>query len=115
MRNMESGNIILAALPQSDGKSKLRPALVLKLTPPFNDLLVCGISTQLSQEVIGFDELLKTNDKEFASSGLVQTSLIRLGYLAIIPQSIVAGSIGKVAPQRLKILKQRLSHFILTD
>ena len=76
MPTMESGSIILAALPQSDGKLKLRPALVLKIIPLYNDLLVCGISTQINQEVVGFDEILKTNDTEFSLSGLVQTSLI---------------------------------------
>lgn len=112
---MESGNIILAALPQSDGKTKLRPALVLKKIPPYNDLLVCGISTQTDQEVIGFDELIKTNDKDYPQSGLVHESLIRLGYLAVVPKVIIAGSIGKVSSTRLSQLKQRLSDFILSD
>ena len=115
MPTMESGRIILAALPQSEGKSKLRPALVLKIMPPYNDLLVCGISTQIHQEVIGFDEILDSKDNEFLLSGLVQTSLIRLGYLAILPKLVVAGSIGKVSLQRLKLLKHRLSGFILAD
>ena len=112
---MESGNIILASLLQSNGKTKLRPALVLKKIPPYNDLLVCGISTQTNQEVVGFDEPLTTNDIDFAQSGLIQSSLIRLGYLAIVPEVIIAGSIGKVSAKRLILLKQRLSDFILSD
>ena len=115
MQNMESGDIILASLLQSNGKTKLRPALVLKKIPPYNDLLVCGISTQINQEVIGFDEPITTNDHDFEQSGLFQSSLIRLGYLAIVPEVIIAGSIGKVSAKRLILLKQRLSDFILSD
>ncbi|MFI5221000.1 MAG: type II toxin-antitoxin system PemK/MazF family toxin [Bacteroidia bacterium] len=112
---MESGNIILAALPQSNGKTKLRPALVLKKTPMFDDLLVCGISSQISQQVPGFDDLIKTNDDDFVLSGLVQPSLIRLGFLAIVPNVIVAGTIGKISSNRLRSIKQKLSDFILSD
>jgi mRNA interferase MazF len=49
---MKSGDIVLASLPQADGKTKLRPALVLKQMLPYKDLLVCGISTQINQEVL---------------------------------------------------------------
>jgi mRNA interferase MazF len=55
---MKSGDIVLASLPQADGKTKLRPALVLKQMLPYKDLLVCGISTQINQEVLGFDEII---------------------------------------------------------
>jgi mRNA interferase MazF len=44
---MKNGNIVLIPLPQSDGAIKRRPALLLKQMPPFNDWLLCGISTQL--------------------------------------------------------------------
>ena len=54
----KSGDIVLASLPQADGKTKLRPALVLKQMLPNKDLLVCGISTQINQEVLGFDEII---------------------------------------------------------
>ncbi len=112
---MKSGRIILAELPQSDGKTKLSPALVIKVMPPFNDFLVRGISSQLHQSVVGFDEIIDYNDNDFKESGLVQKSLIRLGYLAIIPINIVVGSIGNVSLARLSNLKQKISSFILKD
>jgi len=110
---MESGKIVLASLPQSDGKTKLRPALVLKLMPPYNDLLVCGISTQLQQEIKDFDDIIRAEDDDFPASGLIQESLVRLAYLAVIPRSIVRGSIGNISDTRLQSLKQRLAEFIL--
>ena len=112
---MKSGDIILASLPQADGKTKLRPALVLKQMLPYKDLLVCGISTQINQEVLGFDEIINDNDIDFIESGLIQKSLIRVGYIAIIPVKIVAGSIGKISLNRLNKIKKRLSDFILSE
>jgi len=46
-------------LPQADGKIKIRPALILRIMPNYNDLLVCGISKQLHQCVKEFDEIIR--------------------------------------------------------
>jgi mRNA interferase MazF len=80
--------------------------------PPFSDALVCGISTQLHQEVKGFDEIIGQHDPDFASSSLVQDSLIRLGFLAIIPRNKIIGSIGSILPARRKRLLQNLSDYL---
>jgi mRNA interferase MazF len=55
---MKEGDIVLTSILQADGQKKNRPALFLREMPPFNDLLVCGISTQIHQEVAGFDEIV---------------------------------------------------------
>jgi len=55
---MKEGDVVLALLAQTDGQRKYRPAVVLRRMPGFGDLLVCGISTQLRQQVAGFDEIL---------------------------------------------------------
>lgn len=54
---MKEFEIVVAVFPQSDGTLKRRPALILREMPPFRDFLICGISTQLRQEVKGFDEI----------------------------------------------------------
>ena len=50
---MRAGEIVLLRLPQPDlSPGKLRPVLVLSELPgPFGDVLVCGISSQLYQEI----------------------------------------------------------------
>lgn len=53
---MTEGDVALAALPQADGKTKLRPVIVLRAMPPYGDLLVCGVSTQARHAVSGFDD-----------------------------------------------------------
>jgi mRNA interferase MazF len=82
---------------------------------PYKDLLVCGISTQIHQEVNGLDEIISNNDIDFNESGLIQQSLIRVGYLAIIPNKIIAGIIGKISVSRLQKIKKQLAEFIQRD
>ena len=55
---MKEGDIILTPVPQANAQIKNRPALFLREMPPFNDALVCGVSTQLQQQVMGFDEVI---------------------------------------------------------
>jgi mRNA interferase MazF len=110
---MQEGNVILTPLPQADGRVKNRPALVLRQMPPFGDFLVCGISTQLHQRVNNFDEVITPDDDDFALSGLLTDSLIRLGFLAVLPSSQIVGSIGKISPERHRRLLQTLSSYLI--
>ena len=96
---MTEGDVILTPVPQANGQVKNRPAVVLRELPPFGDVLVCGISTQLQQEVVGFDEVLSWSDADFAASGLRSTSLIRLDFLSVLPASRVIGTIGSISTE----------------
>jgi mRNA interferase MazF len=111
---MKEGDIVLAPFPQADGQIKKRPAMVLRKVPPFDDLLVCGVSTQLHQCVAGFDELILSSDSDFKSSGLLQDSVIRLGYLLTLPRKDFIGSIGKISPERHRRLLKHLSEFLVS-
>lgn len=84
---IRESDVILTPLPQADGQIKNRPALLLRQLPPFNDWLVCGISTQLHQHVEGFDEIVAVDDSDFEASGLKAASIIRLGFLAVLPSA----------------------------
>ena len=55
---MREGDVLLASLPQADGGLKNRPALFLRELPPFSDVLLCGISTQIARAVPDFDEVI---------------------------------------------------------
>ncbi|MFL6292997.1 MAG: transcriptional regulator, partial [Thermoanaerobaculia bacterium] len=84
---MREGDVLLASLAQGDGAVKDRPVLFLLRMPPFQDFLVCGVSTQVQQAVPDFDETIGLADPDFRTSGLKAESLIRLGYLAVLPRS----------------------------
>jgi mRNA interferase MazF len=97
---MRESDIVLAPLPQSDGQVKPRPVVVLRQMPPFADWLVCGVSTQLQQQVVGLDEIIEPADADFTSSGLKAGSLIRLGFLTVLPTSRFLGVIGSISRAR---------------
>ncbi|WP_019501849.1 type II toxin-antitoxin system PemK/MazF family toxin [Pseudanabaena sp. PCC 6802] len=110
---MKEGDVILTPVAQADGKIKNRPAVILREIPPYKDFLVCGISTQLNQLVQGFDEIISPGDADFVSSGLRSESLIRLGFLAVLPRRSILGSIGSISPERHKRLLKTLSDYLI--
>ena len=106
---MREGDVVLTPLPQADGQVKNRPAVVLRVMPSHGDLLVCGVSTPIHQEVGGFDELIKPADADFATSGLKSASLIRLGFLAVLPVASFIGCIGAISNDRHRRRLENLS------
>jgi mRNA interferase MazF len=110
---MKEGSIVLASIPQSDGNIKTRPVIILRAMPPYRDWLVCGISTQLHQLVVGFDEIIDPEDLDFIASGLKSRSLIRLGFLSLLPRRMIIGSIGSISPDRHQRLLTKFSDYLL--
>jgi mRNA interferase MazF len=110
---MIEGDVILTPVAQADGQIKNRPAVILREMPPFGDVLVCGISTQLQQEVAGFDEVVSSTDADFTASGLRATSLIRLGFLSVLPVNRIIGTIGSISSSRRQRLLQNLADHLL--
>ena len=110
---MKESEIVLTPIPQADGTVKNRPAIVLRQMPPYKDLLVCGVTTQLHQEVKGFDDVIATSDADFTTSGLRTESLIRLGFLAVLPSKNIIGAIGSIGIERHKKLLKRLSDYLV--
>jgi mRNA interferase MazF len=108
---MNPGDVVLISLPQwRGGTAKLRPALLLAVLPgPYQNILVCGISTQLAQQVTNWDEGIATGDADFATSGLHQQSIIRLSYLYAADRRELVGSIGSIERARLDRLLTRLA------
>jgi mRNA interferase MazF len=105
------GDVVLIPLPQlGSGLPKLRPALVLVLLPgPYQNVLLCGISTQLANLQPNWDELIQQSDSDFASSHLHNASAIRLSYLYAADPTEISGVIGSIDAARLQRLRQRLS------
>ena len=109
---MTPGDIVLVSMPKRNGKTKKRPALILQRMRPFDDFLVCGISSQLQLEVKGFDLILESSDEDFKATGLKKDSIVRLGYITTVSKTIVPGKIGKISSQQFKILINRLVDYL---
>jgi mRNA interferase MazF len=110
---MMEGKVVIATISQADGQTKARPAIVLREMPPFDDLLLCGVSTQLHQQVHDFDEVITPGDADFGMSGLRTRSLIRLGYLVVLPIERIMGTIGAIAPERHERLLRMLGAYLV--
>jgi len=108
---MKPGDVILIRLPQAvGGPPKLRPALILAILPgPYQNVLICGISTQLQSLQHDWDELLGRNDADFSSSGIHRVYAIRLSYLYAADSSEISGIIGRINSERLSRLRKRLA------
>src|SRR2546423_15720105 len=110
---MKEGDVVIVAMPQSDGSVKHRPTIILREMPPFQDMLVCGVSSQLRQEVKDFDEIIAPADGDFTQSALAGESLIRLSFLTVVPQTQIAGVIGSISSARHQRLLEKLSSYLL--
>jgi mRNA interferase MazF len=111
---MREADVVLTPVPQANGAIKNRPAIILREMPPYKDLLVCGISTQLHQRVPDFDEIISPSDPDFVASGLRTESLIRLGFLAVLPRRHIIGSIGSIFSERHQRLLKTLGDYLIT-
>ena len=112
---MTGGDVALTPLPQADGRTKPRPVILLRQMPPFGDWLVCGVSTQLHQKVVGFDETIEPSHPDFRRSGLKAPSLIRLGFLTVLPADRLPGVLGSISSERHGRLLQRLGAFLQSE
>lgn len=112
---MKPGDLILVSFPQADlHRGKLRPALVVAHVPgKFSDLLVMMVTSKVHQAIEGFDEIVATDDFDYAISGLKATSVIRLSRLATISSEAVQARIGKISRQRHKALCERFAQWLL--
>jgi len=110
------GQIVLFRFPQTDQfGAKIRPALLIgRLPGAFNDWLLCMISSQLRHHVQDFDEIVHENSEDFAASGLKASSLVKVGRLAVVDETIMMGAVGEIGPERMKRIKSRLANWILS-
>lgn len=108
------GQIVLFQFPDTDlSAGKLRPALLLGEVPGrYEDWLICMISSQLHQQIKGFDEVIHTDDSDFAQSGLKKASVLRVARLAVVEGKILKGSIGRIGETRLHRIRRTLAQWI---
>ncbi len=111
---IQEGQITLFKFPQTNQiTGKLRPALILRKLPgPYDDWLICMLSSQLSQELPEFDMIVYENDPDFNQSGLKTISVIRISRIAVVNKDILLGLMGSISEERLNLIKNRLSTWI---
>jgi len=109
------GQIVLFKFPRTDLQpGKPRPALLVgKLPGEYDDWLICMLSTQLRHYIQEFDEIIQIGDSDFSDSGLKEPSIIRVGRLAVVDESILMGAIGEIDSDRFQRVKTNLADWIV--
>lgn len=105
---MENGSVAIASLQQADGVLKNRPVLILCQVPPYEDYLVCGISSQTRLALEGVDIILDEVGAGFNQTGLRCSSVIRTRYLATLPSGSIKGKVGHIPDHQLSQAYQSL-------
>lgn len=109
---MKRGDVVTIALSQSDGMIKYRPAILLKQVPPFDDWIVCPVSTQLRHEVAGLDILINVSHPDFIAMGLKKDSVVRVAKLYTVPLREIRGVIGAMSSNTFEQLIRQLVNWL---
>ena len=109
---VSEGDLIVADLPQADGRTKPRPVLLLRQLPGFGDFLVCGVSTQIHQAQADFDWIIADTDTFFEATGLQTSSVIRLNFLSTLPTRRMTRHLGRVPATILATLQSNLASYL---
>lgn len=96
---MKQGDIVRAVFQQNDEQIKRRPALVMSIIEPFQDLVLCSISGQLwvTEHESYLNAKLTEDHPDFQQTGLKHASVFRLGMLYTISQKHIEGKLGEVS------------------
>jgi mRNA interferase MazF len=102
-RPLRKGDVILVPFPFTDLTAiKVRPAVILTPEPTGADLVVAYLSSVIPEEPLPPGHLLIASDHpEFPSTGLKQTSVIRLDKLMTIARSRVRRRLGHLGSSLL--------------
>ncbi len=106
---MIRGDIVLVNFPFSDlSQTKLRPALVVWVSPNGEDVVVCAITSQNLKTLEPEDFLIDTTDPEFAETGLRVASKVRVTRVVTLRQSLLLKKLGKLGIEQRKDLNTKL-------
>ena len=99
------GSIVLVNFPFTDlSQTKLRPAIILWVDPAGNDVIVCAITSQKTDQIFDGELLLDSTDPEFPKTGLRVTSKARITRIATLNRQLVVRKLGDLSEQHYQQL-----------
>ena len=106
---MTRGDIVLVNFPFTDlSQTKLRPALVVWMSPNGEDAVVCAITSQNLQTLQPEDILIDVTDPEFSETGLRIASKVRVARIATLRQSFLLKKLGRLGTEQRKVFNAKL-------
>lgn len=107
---MERGTIVLTKFPFTDlSSSKRRPAVIIsRASNDKEDVIVAFISSVIPDNLSETDFVLDLDHKDFPAAGLKKKSVFKMDKLATLNKSIFSGEMGKLSPDILCRLEDKL-------
>jgi mRNA interferase MazF len=108
------GKVVLIQFPFDDlSASKVRPAYCL--TKPigiYQHVIFALITSQVKLFSPEINLRLDNNNPDFAASGLIKPSVIRLDHLIALRQSMIRRELGKLSPNTQTEISQTLCQLL---
>jgi mRNA interferase MazF len=109
----KQGTIVLVPFPFTDlSGDKVRPALILNDKHYGNDVLVCFISSMVSQRRSPYEILVSTDQDDFLHTGLKVTSTIRVNKIATLDTRVIIGKLGVIDRTTMATVKKILKVYL---
>ena len=107
---MKKGTIVLAIFPFTDLNSvKRRPALVISTdNEGKRDVIIAFISSVVTENSLSTDLILNEKDKNFSTTGLHKTSVIKFDKIMTIEKSLLIGEIGSTPIELMYEIDKRI-------
>jgi len=113
---MMKGKIVLVPFPFDDlSATKLRPATCL--TNPVGgrrQVILAYITSRIPLTVLNTDILLEPGHPDFVSSGLRQSSAVRLHYLITVSAVVIQRVLGELSSETQAQISKKLCKFLQT-
>ena len=98
MGEFVKGDVVVLPFPFSDlSSSKKRPALVVTPVEPYNDVILCMITSKSKQDV----NSIPLTQADFIAGSLSQDSNIRPNRLFTTDTSIILRTAGKLSTEKM--------------
>ena len=106
---ISKGDILLAQFPFTDlSQTKLRPAIVLYISIPKNEVTLCFISSQKLTQIGNSEFLLLDSDPDFPSTGLSTSSKVRVSRIVTLNHQMTSRRLGRLGISHMNILNIKL-------
>jgi mRNA interferase MazF len=107
---MKTGTIILVPFPFSElTEVKVRPAVVIAVTKDkFKDLVVCAISSVISERLTANEMLLESN----STNNLRVDSVVKVDRIVTIKRESKIADLGKLSAEELKLFKKKFCNLV---
>ena len=94
----KQGEVVLVPFPFTNLSAvKQRPVLILSKDTSGDDVITCGITSNMSEK----DNSITITQKNFSSGKLPKTSLIKVDKLFTLEKRIIKKTFGQITPQTL--------------